>query len=307
LLLTSDCVRRAFAVVVGTISLPAMALAQPVVTLPAPALTLPFVPSPSGDWTVTLGGGGKLTPDFEGAKQYKVSPVPVFSIQRAGSPLRFRSPRDSGSIALVDFDGFRAGPAGRFIPARTASSYGALNGLGDVNLAVELGGFAYRRSAFATLDNSSPVTVMNALRDDPLKTLIQTEIAPQALDAYVVITKGKAAYGSRGRSVSGIGIIKYNRVFGSSTLVHALYTITLVDGHDLHVIGKRSAPPPAKTDGLRLAGPSRVVDDTFFLPKADGPAQNEDLKAATIDLIEQSLPGVLVDLRLVDKSIAGIH
>jgi outer membrane protein len=122
--------------------LPAMASAQPAITLPAPPFTFPFVPAPSGDWTVTIGGEGKLGPAFEGAKQYTVSPVPIFSIQRTGTPVRFRSPRDSASIALFDFGGFRAGPALRIIPARTASSYSALNGLSNVNLAVELGGFA---------------------------------------------------------------------------------------------------------------------------------------------------------------------
>jgi MltA-interacting protein MipA len=63
-------------------------------------------------------------------------------MHRAGSSDRFRSPRDSGSIALIDFDGFRAGPVLKFRSARTASSYAELNGLGDVKFVVEPGGFA---------------------------------------------------------------------------------------------------------------------------------------------------------------------
>jgi outer membrane protein len=124
------------------ISLSLNASAQPALTLPPPTFTLPFLPSMSGDWTVTIGAGGELKPDFEGAKRYMFSPVPIFSIHRAGSPEKFRSPRDGASIALVDFDGFRAGPVGKFKAARTADRYSELNGLGDVKWAVEVGGFA---------------------------------------------------------------------------------------------------------------------------------------------------------------------
>jgi outer membrane protein len=60
-----------------------------------------------------------MQPDFEGAKHNLFNPVPIFSIHRAGSSERFRSPRDSSGIALIDYNGFR-----------------------DVKFAIELGGFA---------------------------------------------------------------------------------------------------------------------------------------------------------------------
>lgn len=71
-----------------------------------------------------------------------LSPVPIFSIYRAGSAEQFRGPRDGASIALIEFGDLRAGPAGKFVTARKAGSYSELNGLGDVKAAVELGGFA---------------------------------------------------------------------------------------------------------------------------------------------------------------------
>jgi outer membrane protein len=117
------------------------AAAQTAVTLPPPPFTLPYLPSPSGLWTVTVGAGAELKPDFEGAKTYMLSPVPLFSVRRAGSPNRFRSPRDSTSLTLVDFEGFHAGPVGKLKGARNANNT-ALFGLGDVNMALELGGFA---------------------------------------------------------------------------------------------------------------------------------------------------------------------
>jgi outer membrane protein len=120
---------------------PAAATADPLVTLPAPPFELPVVPPVSGTWTVMVGAEGAYAPDFEGAKRSMFSPVPIFSVRRAGSADQFRSPRDSASIALIDFGNLRAGAAGKFVAARKQYNYSELNGLGDVKAGVELGGF----------------------------------------------------------------------------------------------------------------------------------------------------------------------
>ena len=110
-------------------------------TLPVPAVSLPFLPTPAGLWTVAIGAGGNFRPDFEGATHHLLSPVPIFSVQRAGSHQQFIGPRDGAGIALFDTGSFRAGPVGTFLPARKASSDSALNGLYDVKATIELGGF----------------------------------------------------------------------------------------------------------------------------------------------------------------------
>lgn len=128
-------------------ALPSIARAQSqptdssVWTLPMPAVSLPFLPTPAGLWTATIGVGGNVRPDFEGATRYLFSPVPIISVQRAGSRQQFISPRDSSSIALFDAGGFRAGPVGTFLSSRKAGSDPALNGLYDVKNTIELGGF----------------------------------------------------------------------------------------------------------------------------------------------------------------------
>jgi outer membrane protein len=122
-------------------AIPGSASAQTVYTLPAPPFEVPFVPSPSGTWTVMVGAGGAYTPDFEGSKRSMLSPVPIFSIRRAGSTEQFRGPRDNASIALFDFGNLRAGPVAKFKSARNANSYSELNGLGDVKATFEIGGF----------------------------------------------------------------------------------------------------------------------------------------------------------------------
>ncbi|HYI26245.1 MAG TPA: MipA/OmpV family protein [Bradyrhizobium sp.] len=125
---------------VGALGVPAMpaTAADPVVTLPA----VPFVPSASGNWIVTVGIVGGVQPSFEGANGYVLSPNPIISVRRAGTPARFTSVRDNASFALIDFGRFRAGPVGAFKAARKAGDHGELRGLNDVKLGVEIGGFA---------------------------------------------------------------------------------------------------------------------------------------------------------------------
>jgi MipA family protein len=123
------------------IALPNPASAQAAFTLPAPPFELPILPPVSGNWTVMVGVGGEYRPSFEGSKNSMLSPIPIFTIRRAGSAEPFRAPRDSASIALIDFGDLRAGPAAKFIAGRKSYNYSELNGLGDVKAAVELGGF----------------------------------------------------------------------------------------------------------------------------------------------------------------------
>jgi len=141
---TSGPHRTIFAAALAAVSATAVldrVSAQTAFTLPAPPVELPVLPPPSGNWTVMIGAEGQYRPDFEGANHYLFSPVPIFSIRRAGSVDQFRSPRDNISIALIDFGDLRAGPAGKFVPSRKASSYSELTGLGDVKAAFEVGGF----------------------------------------------------------------------------------------------------------------------------------------------------------------------
>ncbi len=147
IVLVSGSVRRSNRIAavlagLGVIWLPCAATAQePVVTLPAPPFTLPFLPPISGDWTVKVGVGGEYRPNFEGANRSMLSPVPIFSIRRAGSAEQFRAPRDAAGISFLDMAGFHVGPAFKYVAARNAADFAELRGLGDVNAAFEIGGF----------------------------------------------------------------------------------------------------------------------------------------------------------------------
>jgi hypothetical protein len=158
----------------------------------------------------------------------------------------------------------------------------------------------YQRAAFANLHESSPITGVDLLRSDPIKELVRTEITPQGLDAYLVITKATSSFGSRRSKVAGLGIVSRQTLSDSSIRVHALYRIRLVNGHGFEVKDNRQAQPFGANEIGRLAGPSQSVDDSF-LPGPDGVAANQKLKGAITGLIEASLPATLKSMGLVDE------
>jgi MipA family protein len=101
-----------------------------------------ILPLPSGDdWTVTLGVEGRLEPDFQGADNNLVRPYPLFDVRRAGTPERFHAPRDGAGIGLYEVGTFQAGPVGALRSPRKERDDVALIGLGNVDWAVEVGGF----------------------------------------------------------------------------------------------------------------------------------------------------------------------
>ncbi|MGY8633411.1 hypothetical protein RAD15_13110 [Bradyrhizobium sp. 14AA] len=63
---------------------------------------------------------------------------------------------------------------------------------------------SYRRSAFAAIRDSA-VAPVNLLRSDPFKELVRSDVAPQGLDAYIVITRARSKLGN-GRNVEGVGL-----------------------------------------------------------------------------------------------------
>ncbi len=96
----------------------------------------------SGDWTMTIGAEGRVVPQFEGASSYRIRPMPIFSIRRAGAPSRFKAPDDGIRIGLIEVENVRVGAVGKFRGRRAESDAAALQGLGNVGFAVELGAFA---------------------------------------------------------------------------------------------------------------------------------------------------------------------
>jgi hypothetical protein len=154
------------------------------------------------------------------------------------------------------------------------------------------------RAAFAAIKDS-PVAPVNLVRGDPFKKLVQTEVSPQGLDAYIVITKAKSNFGRGARKVEGIGFVTCGTMFASYSQIHVLYEIRVYDGKTFDVIEKRSAPPLDDAVEVKLPGPTRQVDDSYS-PSAGDPTRNENLRRAITDLIVRSLSSTLSDMHLAE-------
>jgi outer membrane protein len=112
---------------------------------PPPPPTAPATYTPAApDWVVTVGVEPRIVPAWPGASdsRFGLSVFPLFSIRKAGMPPEFFGARDSFGFSIIDLGQFQVGPVGKIIWERKASSYSQLNGLGEVNYAVQIGGFA---------------------------------------------------------------------------------------------------------------------------------------------------------------------
>jgi len=154
---------------------------------------------------------------------------------------------------------------------------------------------SYPRTMFAAV-NESAIKPLDLVRGDPFKKLVQTEVTPQGLDAYVVITKAKMNFGGGSRKVEGVGLITYATVLETYSQVHALYEIRVVDGKTFDVIEKMVAQPIDNATTLKMAGPSLPVDGSFSSATSD--VRDENLHRAVVDLIVRSLPTLLSDMHL---------
>jgi outer membrane protein len=127
------------------VAMPKFAVAAdlPAPAAPAPMAPATYAPAPP-DWIVTIGAEPRIVPAWAGATDSKLgfSVFPLFNVRKAGTPPDFSGSRDSFGFSLIDLGMFQAGAVGKIVWKRSASSYKELNGLGDVDYAVQAGGFA---------------------------------------------------------------------------------------------------------------------------------------------------------------------
>ncbi|WP_341704334.1 MipA/OmpV family protein [Ferrovibrio sp.] len=114
--------------------------------------TAPAAPSPGAerkdakkkDWDIRLGAGALYQPDYEGSDDYEVAPLPLVMISYRD--LVFLRGPMLGVNAFTwqgpgPGDKLQAGPLVRYQFGRDAGDNDALRGMGDIDDAVELGGF----------------------------------------------------------------------------------------------------------------------------------------------------------------------
>ena len=96
---------------------------------------------PPAQWTVELGVELRALPHYQGSEVYGVYPFPLFDVRPAGTPPRFHAPRDGIGYALYDTDMIKAGPVLQVELGRHVKHNPALEGLGNVGVTAEVGGF----------------------------------------------------------------------------------------------------------------------------------------------------------------------
>jgi len=108
-----------------------------------PAAPATYTPAVS-DWLITIGAEVRAIPAYPGAPTnlHTFIGFPLFVIQKPGDAPFFFGGRDSFGAPIINLAQFQAGAVGKLVWPRYQSWYSQLNGLGDVNLAVQLGGFA---------------------------------------------------------------------------------------------------------------------------------------------------------------------
>ncbi len=100
----------------------------------------PPVPA-SSDWIITVGADARAVPLYMGSGKWSPLGLPSLGWRRAGSPEPFSSARDGIGMALFDNGVIAVGPVGSLMFPRQQSYSSALNGLGNVGITYEIGGF----------------------------------------------------------------------------------------------------------------------------------------------------------------------
>jgi outer membrane protein len=103
---------------------------------------MPAHAADSNAWTVSIGAEASAVPRYDGSNSYVFRPVPLFDVRRAGTPPRFRSPREGFGVGILDTGAFRLGPVGKMRYPRKEGDDANLRGLGDIDWTLEIGGFA---------------------------------------------------------------------------------------------------------------------------------------------------------------------
>lgn len=91
------------------------------------------------DWTVIIGGGGLYAPDYQGSDDYELRALPYVRVEY--QDWVSLSVPDGLKVTILNEGGFRAGVLAGYRFDRDAGDNIALAGWGDVDGALELGGF----------------------------------------------------------------------------------------------------------------------------------------------------------------------
>lgn len=232
-----------------------------------------------GDWQVMLGAGAIYSPDYEGSDEYEVQPFPFISVAYRDIAY-IRGPEIGINILRLNTsDGLqvKAGPIARYRRDRPEDRNSDLRGLGDVDLAIELGGAlaVEYRQAFVRLSLAKDVAGGHeglvgegevGVRFDLADTL-SASVSAQAswadsdyMNTYFSVTSAQSAASGLPVYQAGSGIkdvgagLGLSYRLGSNWMLTAMggYSRLLGDAADAPLVTQRGSPDQWR-GGLFLA------------------------------------------------------
>ncbi len=128
----------------------------------------------------------------------------------------------------------------------------------------------------------------------PIGAVIKAKATPNNLDAYIIVTKGGGPVKTGASlSQSGVGMLRQHRLLYHDYFVHAIYHLTVVDGHTSKVVARTSSP---------IWG-SEEVDETYWPFDSDNIAVDQARRVADLGkkAINDSMPDGLKSLNLLPQ------
>jgi len=116
-----------------------LALAAALLALATPALADEGEAPHAETWNVQVGAGVLASPQWQGSSDHRTRALPYVAVNYRG--LVTASVQDGLAVNLVRAGDFVAGPSARFRFGQDEDDSAGLQGLGDVDASVELGGF----------------------------------------------------------------------------------------------------------------------------------------------------------------------
>jgi outer membrane scaffolding protein for murein synthesis (MipA/OmpV family) len=114
--------------------------------------------APVFDWSLSIGIGGGLAPDYEGSDDYKAIPLPLFDLRYEG--LSLRTSRFGIEADIVPGEAFQAGPILRYNTGRDGDVKDEIvRLLPEIGGAAELGAFAATGLPLSVIGIDSPSIV----------------------------------------------------------------------------------------------------------------------------------------------------
>jgi hypothetical protein len=138
-----------------------------------------------------------------------------------------------------------------------------------------------------------------------LADTLRSSASSNGVDAYVVVLGNVSQLGATNQYVGGLGVLT-SGVIGRESVVHALYSVTVIDAHQFNQLGFAAASPLDHSLGAALGfvgcgihGPCRKIDPSL-VPASSNPAEVAKLRGVVVELIEKSLPDTLARVQLAN-------